>query len=193
MFARDNGQRNPFLFGELRENVGVVGYRKGFGRIRRIEAFFFGAGDGIGYIPAGKPVSFVRHSRQRKRSAEVDFFSVSVGIFYHDFAVFTYHALRAVPIRQIRIRFGFGHVYHERGADGLIVLVSNDDFVIARLRIVHFACVDDVFGRVENGALVRRYGKPRKVGSFFGRQVVMEESAFKSFAGYVERFDFFNE
>ena len=65
--------------------------------------------------------------------------------------------------------------------------------MIARLRVVHLACVYNVFGCVENVAVVSRYGKPGKVGLFFGRQVVMEESVFKPFAGHVKRFDFFNE
>ena len=193
VFARDNGEGNPFHFGKLRENIGIVGYRKGFGRIRRIEAFFFGAGVGVGYIPAGKFVSFTGYSRQCERSAEIDFFSVSVGIFYHDFAVFLYHALRAVSIQQIRIRFGLGYVYRERGTYGLVILVSNYDFMIAALCVVYFACVYNVFGRVENVAVVSRYGKPRKVGFFFGRQVVTEESVFKPIAGYFKRLDFFNE
>ena len=107
---------------------------------------------------------------------------MSFGSVYHDCAVFLYHALRAVPIQQIRIRFGLGYAYHERGTDGFVILVSNDDFMIARLRVVHLACVDNVFGRVKNVAVVRRYGKPRQVGFFFGRQVVMEEAAFEAFA-----------
>ena len=59
--------------------------------------------------------------------------------------------------------------------------------MIARLCVVYFACVYNVFGRVKNVAFVGLYGKSRKVGLFFGRQVVMEESVFKPFAGYVNR------
>ena len=73
------------------------------------------------------------------------------------------------------------------------MLVSNDDFMIARLCVVHPACIDNIFGRVENGAVVRRYGKPRKVGLFFRGQVVMEESVFKSVAGHFNRHDIFPE
>ena len=191
VFARDNGQGNLFFFGKLRVNIGVVGYRKGFGRIRRIEAFFFV--ERVDDIPAGKPVSLIGYSRQCERSAEVNYFSVSFGSVYHDCAVFLYHALRPVSVQQIRIRFGLGYAYHERGTDGFVILVSNDDFMIARLCVVYLACVYNVFGRVENGAVVRRYGKPRQIGFFFGRQVVMEESVFKPIAGYVNRPDLFHE
>ena len=62
VFARNYRKHNLVGFGKLRINIGIVGYRKGFGRIRRIEAIFFGVR--VGYIPAGKLVPFVGYRRQ---------------------------------------------------------------------------------------------------------------------------------